>query len=581
MLPNFTTSLASSQANATVRRRRALIVEDEEAIRLILVTLLTLLDYETIEVDNGPDAIARFAPDQFDLVLMDLVMSGMDGLRTTQLIKGMCRDRFVPVLFVTAMTDEDTFSKCIAHGGDDVLHKPFDLEVLRSKVRALQRIRDLHDELGAKFFRLKCGEDYIEKLYKHAVAPTTALARGIAFETRSAERFNGDLFIHERGPNGELHLLLGDFAGRGLITAVAAVPTAEVFRSLVAQGIQPRDVAQQLNAKLFQLLPEQMFLAAVYIHIPLERGTINVINCGLPNVLSFDIKTGEVVQQIASCYLPLGVDNTSPEPYQADRLIVDENSGVFLCTDGLLDTLGSAHPNAIIVESLHAKSPFSITSNLLTQLGDGTAPPPDDISMLALHYHEVIEHLGQSAHRAESSTPIERQLDASMSAYSSNNFHYGMRFSGPMLKRMDPIALLVHPMHEVAELADQIGNIYTVLTELFVNALDHGVLGLSSSLKSEEEGFARYFELRDQRLAALNDGFVDIQMDVSFNNRHGGIAIEVTDSGQGFPYQNKPMGKTADENNGVAGRGTVLVHELCADVEYRGKGNEVHAVYRW
>lgn len=566
------------------RVRRALIVEDEESLRLILTALLSQLGYETVDVDNGADAVARFSPRQFDLVLMDLVMPGMDGFRTTQLIKSLCRDYFVPVLIITGLTDEATFSRCIECGGDDVLHKPFEMSVLRSKVRALQRIRDLHEELGALLFRMKRNEDGTDKLYQHAIAASTPLVQGISFETRSAGRFNGDVFVHERGPNGELHLLLGDFAGHGLTTAMAALPTVETFRSMVAKGFQARDVVAHLNNKLFALLPDQMFLAAVYIHIPLERGTINVINCGLPEVLGFDTTNGTILHRIASRYLPLGVVNAPTEPFDPERMIVSDKIGVFACTDGLLDALAQesrASSDASVARSLMANSPFALTSGLLTQLGDGVTPFIDDLSMLAFRYDAVIEQLAPQGRRGAADGNNASHRDVTCSDGTNSSLRYGMHLSGATLKRLDPIPLLVHPLHDLPELTDQLGNIYTILTELFVNALDHGVLGLDSAIKAGEDGFARYFQLRDERLANLDNGFIDVQIDVSFNKTGGSVGVAVTDSGAGFAHSAVFTADVTSDATGVSGRGTGLLRELCRSLTYHGNGNEVHALYRW
>ncbi len=71
-------------------------------------------------------------------------------------------------------------------------------------------------------------------------------------------------------------------------------------------------------------------------------------------------------------------------------------------------------------------------------------------------------------------------------------------------------------------------NLYTVLTELFVNALDHGVLELSSILKNSPEGFSQYFNERAKRLENLTQGFVRLKFSY-FPFEHGGkmlISIE-------------------------------------------------------
>ena len=75
-----------------------------------------------------------------------------------------------------------------------------------------------------------------------------------------------------------------------------------------------------------------------------------------------------------------------------------------------------------------------------------------------------------------------------------------------------------------------------------MNALDHGVLGLNSSLKSDPSGFASYFEDREKKLKVLDSGYVKFDIAIKKSDRVRNITIQLEDSGDGFDYKNyKPL----------------------------------------
>ena len=121
--------------------------------------------------------------------------------------------------------------------------------------------------------------------------------------------------------------------------------------------------------------------------------------------------------------------------------------------------------------------------------------------------------------------------------------------------------------------------IYTVLAELFSNALDHGVLNLQSALKTSANGFAEYYFQRDQLLAELEDGYINISLSHQPSNDGGILTIRVEDSGIGFDY--KQHAKDLAENKSLCGRGEGLLKKLCKRYKYSGKGNIITAEYHW
>jgi DNA-binding response OmpR family regulator len=113
-----------------------LVVDDEEAIADAVKNRLEAEGYHVVVANDGPDAIARHAEHHPDLVVLDLMLPGMDGLEVCKEIQKL---RWTPVLMLTAKTEEADKVAGFAVGADDYLTKPFSLRELAARVRAILR----------------------------------------------------------------------------------------------------------------------------------------------------------------------------------------------------------------------------------------------------------------------------------------------------------------------------------------------------------------------------------------------------------------------------------------------------------
>ena len=127
---------------------RVLIVDDNAEIREILHILLGGEGYETGEAKNGDEALARTREKDYDLIILDIMMPGMDGYHTCMEIR---KNSNAPILFLSAKTQEGDKMLGFSSGGDDYLAKPFSYNELVSRAKAL--IRRYHVYKGKGAFR--------------------------------------------------------------------------------------------------------------------------------------------------------------------------------------------------------------------------------------------------------------------------------------------------------------------------------------------------------------------------------------------------------------------------------------------
>jgi two-component system OmpR family response regulator len=114
-----------------------LVVDDDEAIRDLVVTALDFVGFETAQAADGAGALARTAEFAPDLIVLDVMMPGIDGFEVCRRLRA--DGDATPVVFLTAKdTSTDTLDG-FANGGDDYLTKPFNLKILVARIEAVLR----------------------------------------------------------------------------------------------------------------------------------------------------------------------------------------------------------------------------------------------------------------------------------------------------------------------------------------------------------------------------------------------------------------------------------------------------------
>lgn len=113
---------------------RILAVDDEATVRELLEDFLKAKGYEVETVADGPAALAAVGSRSFDLVLVDLMMPGMTGMEVLRRLRS--QDAALPIVVITAVTDEDVGRAALREGANDYLTKPIDLAHLERVVTA-------------------------------------------------------------------------------------------------------------------------------------------------------------------------------------------------------------------------------------------------------------------------------------------------------------------------------------------------------------------------------------------------------------------------------------------------------------
>jgi two-component system phosphate regulon response regulator PhoB len=125
---------------------RILIIEDERGLTEVLAYNLHREGYETVVAHDGVEGLRKAQTQPPDLVILDLMLPGMDGLEVCRQLRAGKQTARIPILMLTAKSEETDQVVGFSVGADDYVTKPFSVKVLLQRIRALQRRADSSSE---------------------------------------------------------------------------------------------------------------------------------------------------------------------------------------------------------------------------------------------------------------------------------------------------------------------------------------------------------------------------------------------------------------------------------------------------
>ena len=579
----------------TRSQKLALVVDDSKVQCKMLSELLKEENYHVVIANDGASGVKKYSEHQPDLVLMDINMPIMDGFEATRRIKKLSgAGTLAPIIFITSMDNEQSFIKSVEAGGDSILVRPFTPLVFKAKVKAMQRISDLVGQVKSLQQEQQDDAELAEKMMSNVIEARNFALDKIGVIKKAAAIFSGDIQLSALCPNGDINVLLGDFTGHGLRSSIGAIPVTETFRAMTKKGFSILDIVAQINRHMHTLLPGDLFFAASFARISEHEKSAYIFNAGLPDGYLFDQKAS-IKKQFTSTHPPLGILPQLLPDAQFEVVQVMHTDRIVFITDGIVEARNQAGEffgySRFEQAAINGITQKNLVVSVLDSLDDfcQNCEQEDDISLVEVPcsgWQKV--KVTNKVTIPEGFTEEDNHFGTTPNL--SPTWSYHLHLTGRLLKTVNPIPLVMSQINDIEGAGEHWQSLYTILTELFINALDHGVLELYSSLKDSAEGFTQYFNERTKRLDNLADNavsaldnFVRIELQY-FPLAHGGkMIINIKDSGQGFEILDVIKDNSIAMNDGLklSGRGIELVNQLCDTLEYQEKGTLVTASYIW
>jgi len=544
-----------------------ILVVDDQALNCTLLKFMLEQESHTVFcVSNGKEAVEQFTDINPDIVLLDVMMPIMDGFEAAPLIKKQVSDVYLPIIFITALDDQRSLTRCLEVGGDDFISKPFDKIILSAKIKAHSRTRELSQKSfeQKKLLEFHQNEvqrehEIVEHIFKNALIEHLNVPDIIDYHLSPASMFNGDLFLVSPSPIGGLYIMLGDFTGHGLAAAIGALPTSKIFYSMAHKGLTVGEIATELNNMLADLLPGHMFCAASILELNKTGRSVNAWLGGLPDGYILD-EIGQVKRELESQHMALGILESYEFEDNIVHFEVENTDRILVFTDGIIeasDTNDDFFGEERVLEIMSGSKQAKI-GDVVNAVKDfsGDIEQQDDLSLALIHCK---------------ATPLP---DDEPRSFSQIPMTFTVKLKHEQLKASDPVVQFVDLVCSIEGASEHRSNLFLLLSEAYNNALDHGILGLNSQGKDTEEGFYEYYEQRAEALSQLNSGSLDFTAFYQPDNQT--VLFTIEDSGDGFCTTHRHH---ADNKTHSHGRGLGLMDEIATSISYNDIGNKININY--
>ena len=433
---------------------------------------------------------------------------------------------------------------------------------LASKIQALEKYHDRTEE------ELRIGSDIMGRI----TAAYGTGDRGVRIMINPATHYSGDLILTARTPDGRLHVLLADAVGHGLIAAMNLLPLSQVFSAMTKKGFPVARIAEELNAKIYRLMPADRFVGAALVSVDFRDRVVEVWNGGIPAPMLVGMD-GEILHQWRSRNLPLGILGEGDFSSEVEAFHYEQDGQLFLFSDGLPEAespdgeqFGRERIQDVLLHNIPEYRFDALGRSLKLHLQG--LPAHDDVSLAMVSLSPQSEQEGLACH-----------LSPAGGGENDSRWKLMLRMGEDELKYLDAVPLLTQIVGKVHAAAEHHAALFVILSELFNNALDHGLLKLDSGLKHGPEGFEHYLHLREERLRALQSASIEVEIEKVMLEGKYGVKIRVQDSGDGFDHA-ALFSRSGDlPEMAQHGRGLALVRGVAYSLEFAGKGNEVVACY--
>ncbi len=246
-----------------------LVVDDDEMNRVMLSRLLTRGGYAVTEASDGAAALELVEKHSFDLVLLDILMPGIDGL---QVLENLRRTRSVAELPIIMATAEDSSSdvvRALKLGANDYVTKPLDFSVVLARVQTQLSLKRAKDELEATNARMKRDLEAAAKVQRALMPSSLPEVREFRFVWNfvPCDELGGDILDVFQLDEDRIGLYLLDVSGHGVRAALLSVTLNRLLAQMAERSLQfeeaggsqreaqllsPAEVAAQLNTR-FQM----------------------------------------------------------------------------------------------------------------------------------------------------------------------------------------------------------------------------------------------------------------------------------------------------------------------------------------
>ena len=289
-----------------------LVVDDSAAQRRIVTAFLTRWGYGVTQASSGQEALDILARQQFDLVISDWMMPGMDGLELCRAFRNIPDKPYTYFILLTSKNDKVDIARGLDVGADDFVSKPVSSHELKARIRAGERIlemeralRDSNRQVTAAFSEISALYDALDRDLQEARNLQQSLVREkhrdfgagqVSLMLQPSGHVGGDLVGFFPINDDQVGLYSIDVSGHGVASALLTVRLAAHFTSNQGQNValqegpdgavvmrSPAEAAASLNSLFLRDIKSDQYFTMSLACVTLSTGLVRMAQCGHPD----------------------------------------------------------------------------------------------------------------------------------------------------------------------------------------------------------------------------------------------------------------------------------------------------------
>jgi sigma-B regulation protein RsbU (phosphoserine phosphatase) len=377
-----------------------LIVDDDEDVRSVMTLLLQRAGYNIVPAVNGAEGLEKAQGGNFDLMLLDVRMPGLNGFEVCQKLRGDARTQRLPVIFLTCLDEVESRVKGLDLGAVDYVSKSASTAELLARIRTQFRLQTLMRDLEKANAELRTRQMHLDEDLRAAAVIQRSLLPSksprfsnleVAWKFLPCETVAGDIFNLQRIGEEVVFYVL-DVSGHGVPAAMVAVSAAqsiEAMHRVFSEEAQPADPAGVVRSldRAYPLERFNKYFTMLYCSYHPRSCLLRYVNAGHPAALLLRENGSLETLDEAGPIVGLG----GVVPYVNSICQLNKGDKVIMYTDGATDCRNAAGQafGEDRLKQLCNEHRASALQTLLDQVAQtlaghsAGAPASDDISMLA------------------------------------------------------------------------------------------------------------------------------------------------------------------------------------------------------
>ncbi|PYI50667.1 PP2C family protein-serine/threonine phosphatase [Paenibacillus flagellatus] len=275
---------------------RILVVDDNPTNLMVVREMLKKAGYAQIETAASAGDMFRLlriedsatpAATSYDLILLDMMMPGIDGIEACRRLQQSEAMRDVPVIMVTAVGDSNKLAEALDAGASDFVTKPINRIELLARIRAALRLKaekDWHKERDRRLREeLELARQVQASVLPSPVDGDRLTIRGLY---RPADDLAGDLYAWYAIDRNRYGIAIVDAMGHGISSSLVCMFVASALRDTILTRVDPEPVVRELNRRTTALQFSNplihYYFTCLYAVVDTARGTVEYVNAGHP-----------------------------------------------------------------------------------------------------------------------------------------------------------------------------------------------------------------------------------------------------------------------------------------------------------